>query len=221
MSFFVYIIFQRFLPFFVYAKAYNRCFSLSVSIFKMEGVVGSRLLSVAFHRQETESKKYATRRHLDSITWFCIPYFKSCSTWINHLPFMGCLIHLAFNFSGHGFHNFHLKWKRQGFFKLSYKSCTILLLKTLSNCLTIRLVSSCNALHSTNVLPTFYALRSTNPNFCAFLIWITIFRGNFTKASLNSSWCKQHWHSNTPCFLFRSFKLSHDVISNVARKDIV
>ena len=72
--------------------------------------------------------------------------------------------------------------------------------------LIIRLVSFCNALHS------------TSPKFCAFLMWKTFFRGNIAKTSLKSSWCKQPWQSNTLCFLFRSFKLSHDVIPNVVRR---
>ena len=75
-----------------------------------------------------------------------------------------------------------------------------------SRSLTIRLVSSC------------IALCSTSQNFCAFLMWITFFRGNIAKAFLKSLWCKQPWQSNTLCFLFCSFKLSHDVIPNVARR---
>ena len=60
---------------------------------------------------------------------FFMAYLKRCSTWINHLHFMGCLTHLSFNFSRHGFCTFCFRWKRRGFFKLFCKSFTILLLK--------------------------------------------------------------------------------------------
>ena len=129
----VQIMFQRFHSFFIYAKS-----SVAVSIFKMECVLGNSCLSVAFGWQQSEFKKYTTWRHLDTMTFFCIPYFKRCSTWINHLP--SCLIHLSFNFLHHGFSNFHFRWKRQGFFKLFCNSCTILLLKLFIQVLSNKIV---------------------------------------------------------------------------------
>ena len=157
----------------------------------MEGVVDSSRLSVAFDRQETESKKSATWRHLDTMIFFSIACFKICSTWINHLPFLGCLTHLSFNFSRRGFCIFCFRWIRRRFFKLSCKSCAVLLLKFFIQVLDNTIGFILQRLHT------------TSPNFCVFLMWITFFRGKIGKTSLKSSW----WATMTVKHAMLSFSL--------------